>query len=78
MEDSMKEKSTPYDTGKVKIGVYYQPPKFPLEEHELLLQNLLLADREFIDTPPPWYKNAVIWGTTILGLSVYLVLIGSL
>lgn len=74
----MKEKTTPYDTGKVKIGVYYQPPKFPLEEHELLLQNLLLADKGFIDTPAPWYKNAVAWCLTIFGLVAYLVLIGSL
>jgi hypothetical protein len=78
MEDSMKEKTTPYDTGKVKIGVYYQPPKFPLEEHELLLQNVLLADKGFIDTPTPWYKSAVAWCVALLGVSAYLVLIGSL
>lgn len=74
----MKEKTTPYDTGKVKIGVYYQPPKFPLEEHELLLQNVLLADKGFMDTPTPWYKNAVAWCVALLGVSAYLVLIGSL
>ena len=74
----MKEKTTPYDTGKVKIGVYYQPPKFPLEEHELLLQNVLLADKGFMDTPTPWYKNAVAWCLAILGVAAYLVLIGSL
>jgi hypothetical protein len=78
MEDSMKEKTTPYDTGKVKIGVYYQPPKFPLEEHELLLQNVLLADKGFMDTPAPWYKSAAAWCLAILGVAAYLVLIGSL
>lgn len=36
-------RSTPYDTGKVKIGVYYEPPKPPLEPDELLLQHALLG-----------------------------------
>ena len=35
--------TTPYDTGKVKIGVYYEPPKPPLEQDELLLQHALLG-----------------------------------
>lgn len=34
---------TPYDTGKVKIGVYYEPPKPPLEQDELRLQHALLG-----------------------------------
>ena len=34
---------TPYDTGKVKIGVYYEAPKPPLEPDELLLQHALLG-----------------------------------
>lgn len=34
---------TPYDTGKVKIGVYYEQPKPPLEQDELLLQHALLG-----------------------------------
>ena len=36
-------RSTPYDTGKIKIGVYYEPPKPPLEPDELLLQHALLG-----------------------------------
>jgi len=36
-------RATPYDTGKVKIGVYYEPPKPPLEPDELLLQHALLG-----------------------------------
>ncbi len=36
-------RSTPYDTGKVKIGVYYEQPKPPLEQDELLLQHALLG-----------------------------------
>jgi hypothetical protein len=35
---------TPYDTGKVKIGVYYEQPKPALEQDELLLQHALLTD----------------------------------
>ena len=37
-----KSRVTPYDTGKVKIGVHYEPPKPPLERDELLLQHALL------------------------------------
>jgi hypothetical protein len=34
---------TPYDTGKVKIGRFYEPPKPPLEPDELALQHALLG-----------------------------------
>ena len=37
---------TPYDTGKVKIGVYYEQPKPALEQDELLLQHALLTDAQ--------------------------------
>lgn len=33
----------PYDTGKVKIGMFYEPPKKVMEDHELILQNALLG-----------------------------------
>jgi hypothetical protein len=36
-------RTTPYDTGKIKIGLYYEPPKPPLEQDELLLQHALLG-----------------------------------
>lgn len=36
----------PYDTGKVKIGLFYEAPKPRPEDHELILQNVLLG------TPP--------------------------
>ena len=36
-------RSTPYDTGKIKIGLYYEPPKPPLEQDELILQHALLG-----------------------------------
>jgi hypothetical protein len=34
---------TPYDTGKVKIGVFYEPPRAALKQEELLLQHALLS-----------------------------------
>lgn len=34
---------TPYDTGKVKIGLYYEPPKPPLAQDEVILQHALLG-----------------------------------
>jgi hypothetical protein len=37
---------TPYDTGKVKIGVFYEPPKPALQQEELALQHALLSDEQ--------------------------------
>lgn len=74
----MKEKITPYDTGKVKIGVYYQPPKFPMEDHELVLQNMLLGDSVFVEYQEPWYKKLPTWGVVAMLLVGYFVLLGSL
>ena len=39
------QKITPYDTGKLKIGVYYVPPKQKQSDEDLMLQNLLLGDK---------------------------------
>jgi hypothetical protein len=36
-------RATPYDTGKVKIGVFYEPPKPALQQEELALQHALLS-----------------------------------
>lgn len=36
---------TPYDTGKIKIGVYYEPPKQRQSNEDLMLQSLLLGDK---------------------------------
>ena len=36
-------RSTPYDTGKIKIGLYYEPPTPPSEQDELILQHALLG-----------------------------------
>lgn len=40
-----KPRVTPYDTGKIKIGVYYEPPRPPQDEEELALQDALLGGR---------------------------------
>lgn len=74
----MEKKVTPYDTGKVKIGVYYQPPKFPMEDHELVLQNVLLQNSGFDDVPEPWYRKFGTWCVVLLGFAMYILLIGSL
>ena len=40
-----KVRPTPYDTGKVKIGVYYEPPRPSQDEEEISLQNALLGGK---------------------------------
>lgn len=74
----MKEKITPYDTGKVKIGVYYQPPRFPMEDHELVLQDMLLGDSTFVEYREPWYRKAPTWFVAAVAIVGYVVLLGSL
>lgn len=39
----MKNKITPYDTGKVKIGIYYQQPPASVCKEDLLVQRLYLG-----------------------------------
>lgn len=74
----MEKKVTPYDTGKVKIGVYYQPPKFPMEDHELALQDMLLGSNPFIEYREPWYRKVPTWFAAFAFIVGYIVLIGSL
>ena len=44
---------TPYDTGKIKIGVYYTPPRRVVDMgvHAELLQRALLGIKT------PWYER---------------------
>jgi hypothetical protein len=35
----------PYHTGKIKIGVYYKPPRQQQSDEDLMLQSLLLGDK---------------------------------
>lgn len=74
----MEKKVTPYDTGKVKIGVYYQPPRFPMEDHELALQDMLLGDSAFVEYHEPWYKKLPTWFIAAAAIVGYMLLIGSL
>ena len=49
-------KTTPYDTGKIKIGCNYTPPKRVYEptRTEAMLQAALLGDKPAIDTSGIW------------------------
>ncbi len=62
--------TTPYDTGKIKIGVYYQPPKQKQSNEDLMLQSLLLGDK----TPylPQFTINLKSVFYAILGVVIYL------
>ena len=61
---------TPYDTGKIKIGVYYEPPRPVQDEEEIALQNALLGGK--------WYPGATAktkWQTLALvagGIFIYI------
>ena len=40
------QKHTPYDTGKVKIGLIYTPPPLQLTPEEEKIQSVLLGDKQ--------------------------------
>jgi hypothetical protein len=40
------QKHTPYDTGKVKIGLLYVPPSPPPTPEDDWIQSVLLGDRQ--------------------------------
>ena len=42
-------KHTPYDTGKVKIGLLYTPPPHITTPEETWVQSVLLGDRQGMD-----------------------------
>lgn len=61
----------PYDTGKIKIGVYYRPPKQKQSDEELMLQSLLLGDKtEFM---PQFHFNLKYLFYLVLGFVGYLI-----
>jgi hypothetical protein len=41
-----QKQNVPYDTGKVKIGLLYQPPAQPMSEDEEKIQAALLGIRQ--------------------------------
>jgi putative ubiquitin-RnfH superfamily antitoxin RatB of RatAB toxin-antitoxin module len=48
----------PYDNGKVKIGIYYQKPKYIEEDSDMLrLQSYLIGDPKMLKKQY-WYKVA--------------------
>lgn len=44
----VSSRPVPYDTGKVKIGQFYEPSRPPMGEEDLYWQNLLLG----VEAPP--------------------------
>ncbi len=66
-------KVVPFDTGKVKIGVYYEPPKPQLDYDETLLQNALLGGK--------WKPSAMAhieWKTPLICILGFLAYLGVL
>ena len=43
------QKQTPYDTGKVKIGLTYTPPPPPTTPESDWIQGILLGDKQGMD-----------------------------
>ena len=68
---------TPYDTGKIKIGVYYEPPRPMQDEDEIALQDALLGGkwRPGASAKTNWQMVALALGGIIiyiLGMSLML------
>jgi len=66
----------PYDTGKVKIGMFYEPPKKSMEDHELILQNALLG----LDEPKEPIVHRILASLPaatmfLLGFALYLIVL---
>ena len=72
-----KPRVTPYDTGKIKIGVYYEPPRPTQDEDEIALQDALLGGkwRPAASARTNWQMVALAVGGIIiyvLGMSLML------
>jgi len=72
-----KPRVTPYDTGKIKIGVYYEPPRPQQDEDEIALQDALLGGkwRPTASARTNWQMVALAVGGVIiyiLGISLML------
>lgn len=72
-----KIRVTPYDTGKIKIGVYYEPPRPQQDEDEIALQTALLGGkwRPAASAKTNWQLPALIAGGVViyvLGVSLML------
>jgi len=64
-------KSTPYDTGKVKIGLFYEQPKQSLSRDDMYLQDMLLGAGDELLPPRsfPWF-DVVVYIAAALALAV--------
>lgn len=78
-DNKFKEKPrvTPYDTGKIKIGVYYEPPRPVQDEDELALQDALLGGewKPTASAKTNWQMVALVVGgifVYVLGVSLML------
>lgn len=70
---NVNDKRPPYDTGKIKIGVYYERPKPQQQsEEDLMWQSLLLGDRPQPAMPSMSSHRSVVY--TLIGVGAYLVL----
>ena len=63
------ERHTPYDTGKVKIGLLYtQPPPENTPESEWI-QSVLLGDKQgWSDETRTCVQSLIVFATTIIGI----------
>jgi hypothetical protein len=57
-------KHTPYDTGKVKIGLTYTPPPPPTTPESDWIQGVLLGDEQ------GWSEDAYICALSIVALAI--------
>ena len=56
---------TPFNTGKVQIGLLYQPPPPEMTSSEELIQSVLLGTGSIHREPPVW---PVILGSALLAI----------
>jgi len=56
---------TPFNTGKVQIGLLYQPPPPEMTSSEEIIQSVLLGTGSMYRPAPAW---PVILGSTILAI----------
>ena len=65
------EKHTPYDTGKVKIGLLYTPPPPPTTPKSDWIQGVLLGDKQGISEE----AATALWSLVALAIITIVMLI---
>ena len=63
--DRINQRLTPFNTGKVQIGLLYQPPPPEMTDSEELIQAALLGTGSIHNEPPLW---PVILGSCLLAI----------